>query len=55
MPLAGQGADADAFFPAFEPAHVLYERAGFVECSPFGAYTDTAFSRYFTLEVGAAG
>ena len=41
--------------PAFEPAHVLYARAGFVECAPFGAYTDTAFSRYFTLELGAAG
>lgn len=39
--------------PAFEPAHVLYRRCGFVECGPFGDYTDTTFSRYFTLELEA--
>lgn len=33
----------------FEPAHRLYRRAGFVECGPFADYTDTTFSRYFTL------
>ncbi|WP_010217610.1 GNAT family N-acetyltransferase [Sphingomonas sp. PAMC 26621] len=32
----------------FEAAHALYERAGFVECAPFGAYHDTVFARYFT-------
>ena len=32
----------------FEAAHALYRRAGFVECPPFGAYSDTVFSRYFT-------
>ena len=34
---------------SFEPALALYERAGFVPCGPFGGYTDTSFSRYFTL------
>ena len=35
----------------FAPAWAMYERAGFVPCGPFGSYTDTAFSRYFTLEL----
>jgi putative acetyltransferase len=35
----------------FAPAWAMYERAGFVPCGPFGAYVDTAFSRYFTREV----
>ena len=35
----------------FAPAWAMYERAGFVPCGPFGTYTDTAFSRYFTLEI----
>lgn len=33
----------------FAPAWALYERAGFVPCGPFGDYSDTSFSRYFTL------
>ena len=32
----------------FEAAHALYRRAGFAECPPFGMYSDTVFSRYFT-------
>lgn len=35
--------------PAFDAAHVLYERAGFVPCGPFGSYRETEFSAYFTL------
>jgi len=34
--------------PPFAAARTLYARAGFVECPPFGDYTDTTFSRYFT-------
>lgn len=37
--------------PPFAPAWAMYERAGFVPCGPFGAYSDTGFSRYFTLEI----
>jgi putative acetyltransferase len=37
--------------PAFDAAHVLYRRAGFEECGPFGDYTGTDFSVYFTLEL----
>jgi putative acetyltransferase len=33
----------------FAPAWRLYQRAGFVDCGPFGDYTDTSFSRYFSL------
>ena len=32
----------------FAPAWAMYERAGFVACAPFGDYSDTSFSRYFT-------
>ena len=35
--------------PAFDAAHVLYRRAGFEECGPFGDYEPTDFSAYFTL------
>jgi len=35
----------------FAPAWSMYERPGFVPCGPFGTYTDTAFSRYFTREI----
>ena len=35
----------------FAPAWALYERAGFVPCGPFGTYTDTSFSRYFTRQL----
>lgn len=34
--------------PPFDPSHALYRATGFVECGPFGGYTDTSFSRYFT-------
>lgn len=37
--------------PAFEPAHSLYARAGFVTCPPFGDYWDTNFARYFTRAI----
>jgi putative acetyltransferase len=35
---------------AFDGAHELYRRAGFVECGAFGSYEDRAFSRFFTLQ-----
>lgn len=35
----------------FAPAWAMYEHAGFVPCAPFGTYTDTSFSRYFTREM----
>ena len=35
----------------FAAAHRLYERAGFVECGPFGAYSLDPNSRFFTLEL----
>ncbi len=35
----------------FAPAHALYRAAGFVECGPFADYSDTGFSRYFTLDL----
>jgi putative acetyltransferase len=35
----------------FTPALALYGSAGFVECGPFADYSDTSFSRYFTLEL----
>jgi putative acetyltransferase len=33
----------------FAPARALYERTGFAETGPFADYTDTAFSRYYTM------
>ncbi|WP_062465194.1 GNAT family N-acetyltransferase [Demequina soli] len=36
----------------FAAAHRLYERAGFIECGPFGPYTLDPHSRYYTLELG---
>jgi len=33
----------------FEAAHALYRAAGFGETGPFADYSDTDFSRYFTL------
>ena len=35
----------------FGAAHRLYERAGFVECGPFGIYALDPNSRFFTLEL----
>ena len=37
--------------PAFEPAHALYRRFGFVECGPFADYREDPFSRFYTLAV----
>ncbi len=37
--------------PAFEPAHALYLKYGFVFCGPFGDYTDDPFSRFMTRRV----
>jgi putative acetyltransferase len=37
--------------PAFDPAHALYVRHGFVPCGPFADYADDPFSRFFTLEL----
>ena len=34
---------------AFAPARALYERTGFTETGPFADYSDTGFSRYYTL------
>ncbi|MDH7971100.1 GNAT family N-acetyltransferase [Sphingomonas sp. AR_OL41] len=36
---------------AFAPARALYERTGFTETGPFADYTDTGFSRYYTMEL----
>lgn len=33
----------------FAAARSLYATAGFVECGPFGAYSDTQFATYYTL------
>jgi len=35
--------------PAFEPAHALYAKAGFVKCGPFANYRGDAFSRFMVL------
>ena len=35
----------------FAAARAMYARAGFVPCSPFAGYTDTTFSRYYTLDL----
>ncbi|WP_294257865.1 GNAT family N-acetyltransferase [uncultured Sphingomonas sp.] len=35
--------------PAFEPAHRLYSRYGFVPCPPFGSYSEDPHSQFFTL------
>ena len=36
---------------AFEPAHQLYLKFGFVECGPFAESTHDPFSRFMTLVV----
>ena len=36
---------------AFEPAHQLYLKFGFVECGPFADYTHDPFSRFMTLSI----
>ncbi|KQS01546.1 acetyltransferase [Sphingomonas sp. Leaf357] len=37
---------------AFAAARAMYERAGFETCGPFAGYSDTGFSRYYTLGLG---
>jgi putative acetyltransferase len=39
---------------AFAPARAMYARAGFVECGPFGDYSDSEFSLYYTRDLGSA-
>jgi putative acetyltransferase len=36
---------------AFEPAHALYARNGFVECSAFGDYDATEFNAFMVKEL----
>jgi len=36
---------------AFEPAHALYRKFGFVYCGPFGEYREDPFSRFMTLKL----
>jgi putative acetyltransferase len=35
----------------YEPAYRLYRAAGFVDCEPFGSYTDNPWSRCLALEL----
>lgn len=35
----------------FAPARGLYVRAGFVPCGPFGAYAESGYSCFFTLDL----
>jgi putative acetyltransferase len=37
--------------PAFDAAHGLYARHGFVPCGPFDGYVEDPFSRFLTLAV----
>jgi putative acetyltransferase len=37
--------------PQFAAALRLYEREGFERCGPFGGYSDTPFTRFFTKEI----
>lgn len=39
---------------AFEPAHRLYESAGFVRCGPFGNYVEDVNSVFMTLALPPA-
>ena len=39
--------------PAFDPAHRLYTRFGFVPCGPFAGYTEDPSSRFFRLDLRA--
>jgi putative acetyltransferase len=34
--------------PAFEAAHTLYRKYGFIECGPFADYREDPFSRFMT-------
>ena len=37
--------------PAFEPAHRLYQSAGFVRCGPFGDYLENEHSVFMSLNL----
>ena len=37
---------------AFDPAHRLYEAAGFSRCGPFGPYREDPFSVFMTITIG---
>ena len=37
--------------PLFAAANRLYERSGFVRCAPFGGYSDTPFTHFYTREI----
>lgn len=37
--------------PAFDAAHALYARSGFVACGPFGEYVEDPFSRFLRLDL----
>ena len=37
--------------PLFAAANRLYERSGFLRCGPFGGYSDTPFTNFYTLEI----
>lgn len=37
--------------PAFDAAHALYLRHGFVYCAPFADYVDDPFSRFMSLNL----
>lgn len=39
---------------AFDPAHALYARHGFVPCPPFADYAATDFNRFFALNLHTA-
>jgi putative acetyltransferase len=35
----------------FQPAHVMYKKAGFVECAPFGTYKEDPNSLFMSLAI----
>lgn len=37
--------------PLFAAANRLYHRSGFVRCGPFGGYSDTPFTHFYTREI----
>lgn len=37
--------------PLFAAANRLYERSGFTRCGPFGGYSDTAFTHFYTRAI----
>jgi GrpB-like predicted nucleotidyltransferase (UPF0157 family)/GNAT superfamily N-acetyltransferase len=39
--------------PAFEPAHALYRKYGFLDGGPFGEYEKSSFNQFFHLDLDA--